>query len=45
MFYTIISPVGPYYPTGFEPVSLYADDKNVRAFPGGTGASKIGGYI
>lgn len=39
----IASPVGPYYPRGFVPVALLADPKNVRAFPGGTGASKISG--
>jgi branched-chain amino acid aminotransferase len=40
--YVILCPVGPYYPEGFKPVSLYADAKNVRAWPGGTGHSKIG---
>jgi branched-chain amino acid aminotransferase len=39
----ILSPVGPYYPTGFAPVDLYADSKNVRAFPGGVGDTKVGG--
>jgi branched-chain amino acid aminotransferase len=34
-------PVGPYYPTGFKPIKLLADDKNVRAWPGGCGASKV----
>ena len=37
------SPVGPYYAEGFKPIKLYADDKNVRAWPGGVGASKVGG--
>lgn len=41
--YVILSPVGPYYPTGFKPVSLYADNKNVRAWPGGVGFTKCGG--
>ena len=40
--YTILSPVGPYYPEGFKPVTLYADKANVRAWPGGTGDTKIG---
>ena len=35
--------VGPYYPSGFKPVSLYADTKAIRAWPGGTGDVKIGG--
>ena len=41
--YCILSPVGPYYPTGFAPVRLYADDNFVRAWPGGTGDTKVGG--
>jgi len=42
-FFIILSPVGPYYPEGWKPVKLLADDRYVRAWPGGTGASKIGG--
>ncbi len=42
-FYVILSPVGPYYPTGFAPVKLLADPKYVRAWPGGTGNIKCGG--
>lgn len=41
--YTILSPVGPYYKSGFKPVKLYADAKNVRAWPGGVGNAKVGG--
>jgi len=41
--YVITCPVGPYYPTGFKPVSLLADTANVRAWPGGTGNRKVGG--
>lgn len=41
--YVILSPVGPYYPEGFAPVKLFADDTYVRAWPGGTGNNKIGG--
>ena len=41
--YTILSPVGPYYSSGFNSISLLADTKNVRAWPGGTGDIKIGG--
>jgi branched-chain amino acid aminotransferase len=40
--FVLLSPVGPYYPTGFKPVSLYADPNNVRAWPGGTGGYKMG---
>jgi branched-chain amino acid aminotransferase len=42
LFYIIASPAGPYFPTGFKPVSLYADPRFVRAFPGGVGAYKVG---
>lgn len=40
--YVITSPVGPYYASGFKPVSLLASEKYTRAFPGGTGAYKMG---
>lgn len=42
LLYVILSPVGPYYPTGFKPVSLFADTQHVRAFPGGAGGYKLG---
>lgn len=42
LHYIIASPVGPYYPTGFKPVRLVAENKARRAFPGGTGAYKLG---
>jgi branched-chain amino acid aminotransferase len=42
LFFTILSPVGPYFPSGFKPVKLLADDVNVRAYPGGTGGYKLG---
>jgi branched-chain amino acid aminotransferase len=41
--FCILSPVGPYYKHGFVPVKLYADTKNVRAWPGGAGNAKVGG--
>lgn len=37
-----MSPVGPYYASGRKPVSLLASTEHVRAFPGGTGAHKLG---
>jgi branched-chain amino acid aminotransferase len=43
LLYVILSPVGPYYKTGFNPVRLTADTECVRAWPGGTGAAKVGG--
>ncbi len=42
LFYTILSPVGPYYPSGFKPVQLLAETKRVRAAEGGTGGYKLG---
>lgn len=42
LFYTIASPVGPYYPTGFKAVSLEATTYAARAWPGGVGNSKLG---
>jgi len=42
LLYVILSPVGPYYPTGFKPISLYAGNSEVRAWPGGTGCYKVG---
>lgn len=42
-FFIINTIVGPYYPTGFKPVSLYCDTEAIRAWPGGTGNTKIGG--
>lgn len=40
--FIICSPVGPYYPEGFNPVKLYANDTFIRAWPGGTGSFKVG---
>jgi branched-chain amino acid aminotransferase len=39
-FIIITSPAGPYYS---KPVSIYVQDKYVRAFPGGTGYAKAAG--
>ncbi|KAL3797477.1 hypothetical protein ACHAW5_001810 [Stephanodiscus triporus] len=43
LFYVITCPVGPYYATGFDPIRLTTDTPFVRAWPGGSGSSKIGG--
>jgi len=40
--YVILSPVGPYFKEGFKAVSLLATNEHVRAWPRGTGASKLG---
>jgi len=42
LLYIIAGPVGPYYPTGFKPVSLLADPAYVRSTVGGCGAYKMG---
>lgn len=42
LLYVILAPVGPYYSTGIKPVSLLADPKYVRAWPGGCGDKKMG---
>eukprot|EP00299_Pterocystis_sp_00344_P002460 c1277_g1_i1.p1 GENE.c1277_g1_i1~~c1277_g1_i1.p1 ORF type:complete len:398 (+),score=81.31 c1277_g1_i1:142-1194(+) len=41
--FVILSPVGPYYRSGFKAVRLFADSTYVRAWPGGTGNVKCGG--
>lgn len=40
--FVILSPVGPYYREGFNPVKLLADDVHVRAWVGGSGGFKLG---
>jgi branched-chain amino acid aminotransferase len=40
--FVVASPVGPYYPEGWKPVKLMASENYVRAWPGGTGAAKMG---
>ena len=42
LLYIITGPVGPYYPTGFKPVSLLADPTYVRSCVGGCGSYKMG---
>lgn len=43
LFFIIMSPVGAYYPEGFNPVKIYVTDQYVRAVPGGVGAVKAAG--
>jgi branched-chain amino acid aminotransferase len=43
LFYVILSPVGAYYPEGFNPVSIMVHDNYVRAVEGGVGDAKTGG--
>lgn len=39
----LASPAGPYYQTGFEPVSLACGTGTIRSAPKGTGMYKVGG--
>lgn len=43
LFYIILSPSGAYYASGLAPVSIYVEDRLVRAVRGGVGAAKTGG--
>ena len=40
LFYIILSPVGSYYPEGFNPTKIYVSSKYVRAAKGGIGEAK-----
>lgn len=40
IYFVILSPVGPYYAEGFDPVSILVEDTFVRASAGGLGAAK-----
>ncbi len=42
-FIIILSPSGAYYSTGLNPVSIYVEEKYVRAVKGGMGYAKTGG--
>ncbi len=42
LFFIILSPVGAYYPEGFEPVKIMVTDAYVRACRGGLGEAKTG---
>ncbi|MGR8947918.1 MAG: branched-chain amino acid aminotransferase [Gammaproteobacteria bacterium] len=43
LHYIIVSPVGAYFPDGFNPISVYVSDDHVRAVRGGTGEAKTPG--
>ena len=43
LFIVILSPVGPYYPEGIDPVKIYVERNYVRAVKGGMGFAKTGG--
>lgn len=42
LLYTILCPVGSYFGPDFKPISLLADPRFVRAWPGGCGDKKMG---
>jgi branched-chain amino acid aminotransferase len=42
-YMVILSPSGPYYPQGINPVNIYIEDRYVRAVRGGTGEAKCPG--
>ncbi len=45
LHYVVLSPVGPFFASGFQPVAVRVEEQHVRAAPGGTGAAKtIGNY-
>jgi branched-chain amino acid aminotransferase len=43
LFVAIASPVGPYFPRGVAPVTVWVSSEYTRAAPGGTGEAKCGG--
>jgi branched-chain amino acid aminotransferase len=43
IYFVILSPVGPYYPEGMNPVKIKVIDRYVRACPGGVGEAKTAG--
>ncbi len=43
LHFVIVGPAGPYYPEGFNPVSVYVSDEMRRAVKGGVGDAKTGG--
>ena len=43
LHYIILSPVAPYFDSGFNPISVLVADKFVRSTPGGTGEAKTPG--
>ena len=45
LHYIVLSPAGPFFASGFQPVAVRVEEQHVRAAPGGTGAVKtIGNY-
>jgi branched-chain amino acid aminotransferase len=43
LFLVIASPSGPYFPNGYDAITVWVSDGAPRAHPGGTGAAKCAG--
>ncbi|MEM9773743.1 MAG: branched-chain amino acid aminotransferase [Chloroflexota bacterium] len=43
LFFVLLSPVDPYFASGFAPISVFVEDEYVRAVRGGVGEAKTGG--
>lgn len=43
LHYVVLSPAGPYFASGFEPVGVLVSETHIRAARGGTGAAKTPG--
>lgn len=43
LHYIVLSPAGPYFASGFEPVAVLVSEDHIRAARGGTGAAKTPG--
>ncbi len=43
MLFVVLSPAGPYFPSGLKPIKLFVETEVVRAYPGGIGDKKVGG--
>jgi len=43
LFYVIVGPVGPYFPSGFKPIDIWVTKDYVRAAVGGIGFAKTSG--
>ena len=43
LHYVVLSPAGPYFASGFQPVGVLVSEEHIRAARGGTGAAKTPG--
>ena len=40
--FVVMSPVGPYFQTGFSAINITCNDQILRSWPGGFGDAKLG---